>query len=55
MINHAVIITDKNSNFCGRIGKIISKGNGNLWQIEIIKGCGIYFDRKQFLLISNEK
>jgi endo-beta-N-acetylglucosaminidase D len=43
-----VLITDKTSCYYNQIGTIWNKGNGNLWQIEIVKGCGMYFSENQF-------
>jgi len=54
MINKTVLIIDKKSSFYGKRGCILSQGNNDYWQIEIIKKCGIYFKRNQFIIIEKE-
>jgi hypothetical protein len=42
-IGDKVRIINPSSHFYGVLGEIITKGNGNNWQVEVFSGVGIYY------------
>lgn len=43
-VGNKVKIINPKSCFCGQIGEIISQGNGNMWEVMLKYGVGIYFN-----------
>ena len=46
-VGDIVKIIKKDSAFENYIGAIISQGNGENWQVEVIQGVGVYFSIKE--------
>lgn len=37
-----------------KFGVVWNRGNGNNWQVELIRGCGIYVDQKDLKVVKNK-
>ena len=52
ILDKVVRIKDKRSAFYNTKGRVLSKGNGDMWQVEVINGMGVYFDETQLEVLA---